>query len=69
MLPSAGKLIKLVDNSAAYSEIIRSEVYYSLGETIPKIEESNQRAACFLYYSKLGRFNSSPIELYTEPDK
>ncbi len=69
VLPSAGKLMKLVDNSTAYSEIVRSEVYYTLGEVIPEIRESNQRPACFIYQSKTGKPNFIPIELHTDADQ
>jgi biotin carboxylase len=56
VLPKPGKLLEVVDNSSDFKEIIRTEVYYKIGNIIPEIRESNQRAACYVYRSMDKKF-------------
>lgn len=67
IIPKPGKLISIVDNSKDYSEIISSEIYYDIGDYIGEVQESNDRAGCYIYQSEKGKFkhNSKILDLIT----
>lgn len=51
-----GLLSRITDNSKKYKEIVSREIYYTLGAQIREVEESNDRAACYIYASSNGKF-------------
>lgn len=61
LYPSHGQVISIEDNSSKYSAVVRTEVYVKKGDIISEIRESNQRKACFLYKSELGRFEKDDV--------
>lgn len=51
-IPRPGKVFKIIDNTNSFPEIIHKELYYQIGDRIPEVKESNDRASCFIYRSK-----------------
>jgi biotin carboxylase len=52
-----GKLDRITDNTRKYPEIKLSEVYVAIGGMVREVQESNDRAACYIYQSAEGKFN------------
>jgi len=61
LFPKPGKIIKIIDNSKNYHDIVKTEIYVKEGDIIPEIKESNQRAACFVYKTELRRFTEEGV--------
>jgi len=51
-----GKLKRVVNKALKYPEILFNEVYYKIGDNVREVRESNDRAACYIYHSKSGKF-------------
>ncbi len=51
-----GILNKISSRVKQYPEILFSEVYYRVRGEIREVKESNDRAACYIYQSALGKF-------------
>ena len=51
-----GVISRLTNNSKKFKEIVSCEVYYRIGDYIREVRESNDRTACYIYQSNVGKF-------------
>jgi biotin carboxylase len=63
-----GVVANIIQNDSEYDQIIRKEIYVSIGSRVSEITESNARTACFIYCNPYSRFipKYPVIEIQTE---